>query len=291
MKKVGIIDDYVANFHSNTYNELFGVIAKEENREEYKITHIYAKNDTHERASETTDEWCARTGAIKCATIQEVCDAVDVILVLAPNSPELHEELVQIPFKSGKRVYVDKTFAPDYATAKRIADYGKETGANYWSSSAVRFDPRLLPFLKGETPEVKSVVVQGGNVFEIYAIHLVEVMNSVMKNGAKTVTCINGGSNLIMEIAFKDGRKAFYHQAVCAPVPFSAYIEYADGKCDAVVTGEDFWKIFVRALMDFFDTGVAPIPVENTVECIAVRSAIKKAMTQPGVTVEVEGAE
>ena len=42
MKKVGIIDNYISNFHSNTYHKLFHEIAVEAGREEYVITHIYA---------------------------------------------------------------------------------------------------------------------------------------------------------------------------------------------------------------------------------------------------------
>ena len=39
----------------------------------------------------------------------------DCLLVLSPDNCEMHEELCQIPLRSGKRTYVDKTFAPDLA--------------------------------------------------------------------------------------------------------------------------------------------------------------------------------
>ena len=125
MKKVGIIDNYISNFHSNTYYDLFHKIAEEEGREEYVITHVYAKLDVSPSTKETTDEWCERTGAKKCESPKEVCDAVDVIMVLAPNNPELHRELVEDAFRSGKLVYVDKTFAPDYKTAREIDAFAK----------------------------------------------------------------------------------------------------------------------------------------------------------------------
>ena len=288
MKKVGIIDNYISNWHSNTYYKLFHEIAQEEGSEEYVITHIYTVNGVSHSNGETTEQWCERTGAVACETIKEVCDAVDVIMVLAPNNPEMHEELCKEPLKSGKCVYVDKTFAPDYASAKRIIDYGRENGANFWSSSATRFEPALKEFLSDNPPEVSNFAVSCGNVFEIYIIHLVELMNTFMKNGAKSVICRNNGVILVFEVTFKDGRKAFINQHQGASGPFYCHPEI-DGKCKPYCCKDEFWKGFAKAILEFFETGKAPIPLENTLECIAVRSALVKAKENPNVEIEVEG--
>ena len=291
MKKVGIIDNYISNFHSNTYHKLFAEIAEEEGRESYVITHVYAVTDVSPSTKETTDEWCARVGAKKCDTIEEVCREADVIMVLAPNNPEMHEEMVKLPFSSGKPVYVDKTFAPDYETAKRIADLGKATGAKYWSSSAVRFDPALDEYLKNPVSLASSAVVQGPNVFEIYSIHIIEVLNTVMKDGVSAVTCLSGGKNLIFKLDYKDGRCAFYHQLIRSNFPFTVFLDTEAERGVRLECGEAFWRSFARGLMDYFDTGVSFVSVDSTVECIAVRSAMKKAMDNIGERIEVEGAK
>ncbi|MBQ7363462.1 MAG: Gfo/Idh/MocA family oxidoreductase [Clostridia bacterium] len=291
MKKVGIIDNYISNFHSNTYYDLFHKIAEEEGREEYVISHVYAKLDKSPSTNETTDEWCARTGAKKCDTPREVCDAVDVIMVLSPNNPELHRELVEDAFRSGKLVYVDKTFAPDYKTAREIDAFSKSVGARYWSSSAVRFDPVLLPYLKGEGGRVESAVAAGSNVFAIYSIHLIEMLNTVMGNGAASVTCLSGGKNLIFKIDYRDGRCAFYHQMIQASgVPFYISLDTENERCLRLECSSEFWRGFARGLLDYFDTGVSYVDTESTIECIAVRSAMKCAMENIGTAVAVEGA-
>lgn len=291
MKKVGIIDNYISNFHSNTYHKLFAEIAEEEGRESYVITHVYAVTDVSPSTNETTDEWCARVGAKKCDSIEEVCREVDVIMVLAPNNPEMHEEMVQIPFRSGKPVYVDKTFAPDYATAKRIADLGKQTGAKFWSSSAVRFDPVLEEYTKDPVSRVHSAVVQGPNVFDIYSIHIIEVLNTVMKDGVEAVTCLSGGKNLIFKLDYKDGRCSFYHQLIKGNFQFMAFLDTDAERGVRLECSSDFWRGFARGLMDYFDTGVAFVNVESTVECIAVRSAMRRAMENVGERIEVEGSK
>lgn len=287
MKTVGVIDNYISNFHTNTYHKLFHDLAVEDGREEYVITHIYAKSDVSPSTGETTAQWCEKHHAKACDTIQEVCDAVDVIMVLSPNNPELHEELCALPLQSGKPVYVDKTFAPDFQTACAIKALGDKHNALYWSSSATRFSPQLTRYLAEDAPVVPTVTVQGGNVFEIYSIHLIELMNTIMKNGAVSVVCRNNTANLIFEVEFEDGRRAFLNQFVKSPAAFRLYPE-ADGACQEIDLGGDFWRGFVAALLDFFDTKKAPIPVENTVECIAVRSAMQKAMQHVGEKIAVE---
>lgn len=290
MKKVGIIDDYISNFHANTYHKLFHELAAEEGREEYVITHIYAEREESPSTKETTAQWCARTGAVACDTIEAVCNAVDVIMVLAPNSPELHEKLCKVPLESGKPVYVDKTFAPDYASAKRIIEHGRAHDACFWSSSATRFEPSLAPFLTENAPNVQTIQVSCGNVFEIYVIHLVELMNTFMQNGAKSVICRNNSANLVFEVTYADGRKAFLNQFVGTGANFYCYPEI-DGKCVQYCCASDFWKGFVRAMLDFFDTKKAPVSLDNTLECIAVRAALARAKAEPNKEFAVEGAQ
>lgn len=289
MKKVGIIDNYISNFHSNTYHRLFHEIAIEEKSEEYVITHIYAKNEKSPSTGETTDEWCAKTGALKCENAQQVCEMADVIMVLSPNNPELHEQFCKVAFESGKPVYVDKTFAPDYATAKRIAECGKANNASFWSSSATRFEPCVSEFLKEDSPIVNSITVESGYPFEIYSIHLIELMNTFMKNGASTVICRNNSANKVFEVNFKDGRKAFLNQFEGTCADFCCYPEI-EGACIQMFCKSDFWKCFSKALLKFFETGKPPVSIENTLECIAVRSALKRSLETPGVEIKVEGA-
>jgi hypothetical protein len=55
----------------------------------------------------------------------------------------MHEFLCDLPLKSGKLVYVDKTFAPDKATAERIFAIADAHGTKCYSSSALRFATEL----------------------------------------------------------------------------------------------------------------------------------------------------
>lgn len=287
MKKVGIIDNYISNFHTKTYHKFFHEIAQEEEREEYVITHIYAETHVSPSDKLTTAEWCEKYGATACESIEEVIRNADVIMVLAPVNPEMHERLSAAALTSGKKVYIDKTFAPDYATALKIIEHGKRHHACFWSSSATRFEPCLREFLEAEQCKANKITICCGNTFENYSIHLIELMNTVMKNGADTVLCHSNTATLVFEVTFANGRKAFLNQFEGTWAPFALYPEI-DGACKELLCKGDFWKFFVRALMDFFDTGKIPVDIESTAECIAIRSAMQRAKENVGTVIRVE---
>lgn len=66
----------------------------------------------------TTDQWCERYRVRRAGSIEELLEKCDCVNVLSPDNPEMHPELCQLlPLKSGKRVYVDKTFSETRAGA------------------------------------------------------------------------------------------------------------------------------------------------------------------------------
>ena len=51
----------------------------------------------------------------------------------------MHLTLCEKPLKIKKTVYVDKTFAPDEETAKKIFAFAEESGTPCYSTSALRY--------------------------------------------------------------------------------------------------------------------------------------------------------
>lgn len=120
MKRVGLIDYYLDNWHASNLPTWFD----DETKGEYKICHAWGSlnpdgSKKEGEASKPSDVWCAEHGIELCANALEVVEKSDVLMVLSPNNPEQHLSLCQEALASGKRTYVDKTFAPDTATAKK----------------------------------------------------------------------------------------------------------------------------------------------------------------------------
>lgn len=138
MKTVGFIDYYLDEFHANHYPGWL----KEVSRGELEVKYAYGKIDSP-LGGMTTDQWCEKYGIWRVGSIEELVEKSDCINVLSPDDPQMHEELCELPLKSGKRVYVDKTFAETKASAQRIFAVAEDHGAPCFSASALRFASEL----------------------------------------------------------------------------------------------------------------------------------------------------
>jgi hypothetical protein len=164
---------------------------------------------------------------------------------------------------------------------------GKENGVSFWSSSATRFEGMIKEFLESEDNGINKLTILSGNMFEIYSIHLIELANTFMKNGALSVICHSGSPSLSFELKYTNGRTVILNQFEGTGFKFTCFPEI-NGKCKQFQFVDDFWKNFARGLLDFFDSKNPPIPIENTLECIAIRTAMVKARECIGTEIKVE---
>ena len=86
MRKIGIIDYFIDEWHSNTYLSLFEK-ANEELGLDFKICYGWAELDTYE-GKLSTEDWCKKNGIEQCKTIEELCEKSDIISLHCPLTPE-----------------------------------------------------------------------------------------------------------------------------------------------------------------------------------------------------------
>ncbi len=163
MKKIGIVDYYIDEWHSNVYLDLFKR-ANEELGLDCKICYGYAELDRFENRL-STSEWCDKNSIEKCDTIEELCEKSDYILILSPANPEKHLGYAETVLKYKKNTYIDKTFAPDLTTAKAIYALGEKYGTKFFSTSALRYAEELDEFV-GKNVESLSVTGNGRSLEE-----------------------------------------------------------------------------------------------------------------------------
>ena len=132
-KKIGFVDLYISEWHANNYPAWIKSATKKLALP-YEVAYAYAMQDVSPVDGRTTDEWCAAFGVKKCESIDELCEKSDAIIILAPSNPEVHLELAKAVLKHKKTTYIDKTFAPDYKTAKEIYAIGEKYGTPFFSS-------------------------------------------------------------------------------------------------------------------------------------------------------------
>jgi diguanylate cyclase (GGDEF)-like protein/PAS domain S-box-containing protein len=184
MIKIGFIDYYLDEWHANNYPAWI----REASGGEMVVAYAYGMIKSP-ISGMTTEQWCEKYGIEKCETIEEVIEKSDVLTVLSPDNCEMHEELCQMPLRSGKPVYVDKTFAPDKATAVRIMELAEKHGTPCYSTSALRFAEEYKAI---DCDGILMINSWGPGNFDTYSVHQLEPIVMLMKGKAKRVLCNKG---------------------------------------------------------------------------------------------------
>ena len=270
MIKIGFIDYYLDEWHANNYPKFI----KEVSDGRYEVCYAYGKIDSP-IGGITNEEWSQKYGIELLSSIEEVIEKSDRLIVLSPDNPEMHEELCELPLKSGKITYVDKTFAPDKKTAEKIFAIAEENGTKCFSSSALRFSSELKDIDKKAIYRVAS---EGPGTYDMYSIHQIEPIICLMESRAEAVMYTGDKTHPSMIIRFADGRFAhLYHTST----GFRILTADEENICAEHKIESNYFGLFIEALVEFFDTGVEPVPHAQTIDVIAVREAGLKALEKP----------
>ena len=103
---------------------------------------------------------------------------------------------------------------------------------------------------------------------------------SLMKCRVKRIMALSDKEHPSLIIEFEDGRIAQMYQRMGIN-KFRITSCYEDNKASVCEIDSDFFALFVDAMIEFFDTGVIPVPKEQTIDVIAVRTAGLKAFETP----------
>jgi predicted dehydrogenase len=279
MTKIGFIDHFLDEWHANNYPQFI----KNECGDEFKVAYAYAEKDKENGL--TTDEWCAKFGVERCATIKEVVEKSDVIIVLSPDNPERHLDLCREPLASGKRVYVDKTFALSKEVAREITEIAEKHNTPFWSSSALRFANELKEIKHEGICFINS---RGPGNFDTYAIHQIEPIVCLMGAGAKRIMSVGSGKYESMVIEFENGRSAVMsHYGWNGGIDFEFTVSYEDGTNLKVPQMSEYFPNFIKNLCHFFKTGETFAAHDETISIMGIIEAGNKALKTPGIWVEI----
>ena len=278
MKKVGFIDYYLDQWHANNYPDFI----KKASNGRYEVAYAYGMIDSQQEDGLTNKEWAEKYGVELLDSIEEVIEKSDVLIVMSPNNPEMHEQLCDLPLKSGKLTYIDKTFATDKETALRIFANAEAHNTPCYSSSALYFSTELNDI---DTDKIYKIYSRGPGVYEIYSIHQIEPVLKLMKTDPKRVMFLGDKAHPSMVIEFADGRLAQIHQGIW--IDFEIAVVDEENTMDIHTIKSDYFMLFIESLVEFFDTGVAPVSHQQTVNVISVINAGRKAAEKPFEWVEV----
>ena len=221
--------------------------------------------------------------------IADMCGKVDAILLESVDGRK-HLEQAREAFRCGKPMFIDKPLAATYEDALAIAREAKAAKVKWFSSSSLRWaDP--IPTLKN--PAAKSVTVWGPGPSDPthyldlswYAVHPIEMLYALMGPGCEEVTRISSANDVVVG-KWKDGRVG----TVQVLRPYGGYGAIVFTEKTATDAGKirSSYVPMLKEIVKFFQTGVPPVPEEETLEIFAFLDAAQKSKEQGGRTVKVK---
>ena len=274
MKKIGFVDYYISEWHANNYPKWIEKVC-EESGYDYKVAYCWAELDASPINGETTDAWCEKFDVKKCATLEELCEKSDVIVILSPRNPETHLGYAETVLKYGKRTYIDKTFAPNLETAEKIFELGKKYNAPFFSTSALRYAEELD--CVGELCNI--IVTGGGSNLPEYFIHLGEMVVKKLGVGIKTVTAEKNGTQCIIKADYGDGKCGTMIYG--ANMPYNAYLTTAKGELWKSINSP-FFEGLIADMLRFFESGETSFDSAETLEVMRLRDMALSAAEKLG---------
>jgi predicted dehydrogenase len=241
-------------------------------------------------------------------SVREVLEVCDGVLVM-PLDGRKHRELAEAAIKAGKRVYVGRPLAADFAEAHSLLKLARETKTPLWTSSQHRFSPGFLGMRNH--PEVGAVLgcdVYGGcptvpHHAELvwHALHGIETLFTIMGPGCVSVQSVSTPTAESVTGVWGDGRLGTFRGIKTGAVKYSATVFGDKGVSIAGVYGHGVpvkgvaptndkymgYEGIAIELAKFFKGGAAPVSLDETREIFAFMEAAQLSKQRGGQPVKL----
>lgn len=277
MLKIGLIDYYFDNWHTNFYPDFLREVIREKELCA-ELTAAYAYTDSPTEISNAY--WCENKGIALFADVRELLQSVDAVMVMAADNSRWKEMCAAEALCSGKPVFVDKTFAPDLETGKHFFEIAKAHGTPVFSTSAQRYCADIADYLKREKGQTRFMSTVGPHDLSNYAVHQFEPIVTVMGTDIKRVKAFSVGeavTQLIMD--YGDGKLASFTQT---PNPWAEFnFMVSNGITGERLDSSNYYPNLMSVILDFFQTGIPPVEEQETLTVLALIDAAKEARQYP----------
>lgn len=281
MKSIGFVDYYISEWHANNYPAWIKETC-EKTGDEFEVKYAYAEEYVSPVTGENTDEWCKKFGVTRCETLEELCRLSDYIVVLAPSNPEKHLAYAEEVLKYGKNSYIDKTFAPDLATAVKIFELGEKYGTRFFSSSALRYS-KALEGLEGSQ---SVTTLGGGSNFGEYAVHQAEMVIATLKERPVAVRVEAQGKQYVSTVKLTGGKAA---TMVYSPsLSYAIAAEWENGETEYRTAAPGHFQNLIADMLRFFKTGEPSFDTKETLEVMKLREAAIKGTLALGEWIKIQ---
>ncbi len=264
--RIGFVDDNLDNFHARTYLRIL--------RAELKDRGFVVSGATALQA-EKSRRWANEHDVPYFDTVERLNKVVDYFAVLAPATPQTHLGLCQQVLPLGKTTFVDKTFAPDTATAEKIFALADKHKVAMQSSSALRYTAIQKHVAEAGRDNLRHMISWGGGSnFDEYVIHPLELVISCMGHEVETVMRRGDEPHSQLLLNFTRDRTAVVNVYTKSRTPYAASVTTAKETSYIPV---DTKQLFVDAAAGMLDFVAAGKPLIDRRETLAIMRIIDAA--------------
>ncbi len=224
-------------------------------------------------------------------TIEELCQQCDVVLLESLDGRPKLKQVTPI-IQAHKPVFVDKPVAGSLKDAVEIYKLAKENNVPIYSGSSLRYYPNLQSMKTADIGTITGAISTGPAHLEShhpdlfwYGIHPTEALYTIMGTGCETVVCSANEGNHVVTGVWKDGKIATLRGIRDGAAPYRMEVFGSKKVLTDQLAGD--YTPFLREVMKFFQTGIAPVSPQETLEIYAFMEAADESKRQGGCPVKV----
>jgi hypothetical protein len=240
---------------------------------------------SRDRIDNFTKQLQEKYGVEIVGTIAELCARVDAVLLTSVDG-RAHLPQAREIIAARKPLFIDKPLASTLDDAREIARLAQAAKVPWFSTSTLRYGVAPL-----KTGDVTGLDVWGPGPLEEhhqldlswYAIHEAEMLFTVLGRGCEEVTRTATADADVVTCRWKDGRigtmRAIRPSAEYGAVIFRKTAKGQDAETKTIASAPHKLD---EELVTFFQSGVPPVPNEDTLELMAFLDAAQRSKEAGG---------
>ena len=243
------------------------------------------------RVEEYTKQLRDEFGVKIVESLDELCRQVDAVMLESVDGRP-HLEQARPVIQAGKRLFIDKPVAGSMRDAIEIYRLAKENKVPCFSASSYRFYESLVELKKTDVGGIRSVISYGPCHTEPhhpdlfwYGVHPTEALFTILGTGCVSVVRTTTPDTDVVTGTWSGGRVGTLHGLRQGSTPHKVIVFGA--KTVAEQKGSGDYAPLVREVMKFFQTGIAPVSPEETLELFAFMEAADESKRQGGKPVKL----
>ena len=225
-------------------------------------------------------------------SIEALCGQVDAVMLESVDGRP-HLEQARPVIQARRPLFIDKPVAGSLRDAIEIYRLAREHKVPVFSSSSYRYYDSLVTVKNTDVGEIRSVISYGPAHLEPhhpdlfwYGVHPTEALFTILGTGCETVVRTATADTDVVTGLWSGGRIGTLHALRKGPTPHKVIV--FGTKAVAEQQGSGDYAPLVREIIRFFQTGIAPVPPEETIELFAFMEAADESKRLGGQPVRIK---